>query len=139
MDDLRSATTKKTKVLIVDDDKFLQKILTLKFSASGFDVLVASDGEEAVRMIRENEPNLVILDLIMPKLNGFEVLTEIRTDPKTGTLPVVILSNLGQEEDKRRAGEMGIADFLVKSEISIQEVVQKVKEAYAKALDKAHQ
>ncbi len=138
MADAKSTATAKTRVLIVDDDKFLQKILTLKFSASGFDVRTASDGEEALKLIREAAPDLVILDLILPKLNGFEVLTDLRTDTKTRTLPVVVLSNLGQEEDKRRAGDMGIAAFLVKSEISIQEVVQKVREAYAKAVEKAH-
>lgn len=128
----------KTKVLIVEDDKFLQKILVLKFSSDGFDVRAASDGEEAVALIRAERPDLVILDLIMPKLNGFEVLTNIRTDAATRKLPVIVLSNLGQDEDKKRAAEMGVADFLVKSDISIQEVVQKAKEAYARTLNKEH-
>lgn len=124
----------KLKILIVEDDKFLQKILTTKFVKEGFDVVAASDGEEAVQKVTTDVPSLVLLDLILPKLTGFEVLTEIKTNMKTRAVPVIVLSNLGQDEDIIRARELGAMEFLVKADLSINEVVQKVKELYARHL-----
>ncbi len=124
----------KLKILIVEDDKFLQKILTTKFVKEGFDVVAASDGEEAVQKVTTDVPSLVLLDLILPKLTGFEVLTEIKTNLKTKAVPVIVLSNLGQDEDIIRARELGAMEFLVKADLSINEVVQKVKELYARHL-----
>lgn len=122
----------KLRILIVEDDRFLQKILLLKFAAEGFDVTAASDGDEALKQILADPPDLILLDLILPKMNGFELLTEMRTNPKTRQLPVIVLSNLGQEEDIRRVRDLGAMDFLVKSNLSIQDVVQRAKESYAK-------
>ena len=122
------------KIAIVEDDKFLQKILTTKFVKEGFDVASASDGEEAVQKVTTDVPTLVLLDLILPKLTGFEVLTEIKTNMKTKAVPVIVLSNLGQDEDIIRARELGAMEFLVKADLSINEVVQKVKELYARHL-----
>lgn len=124
----------KLKILIVEDDKFLQKILTTKFVKEGFDVAAASDGDEAVQKVTSDVPSLVLLDLILPKLTGFEVLTEIKTNPKTKAVPVIVLSNLGQDEDIIRARELGAMEFLVKADLSINEVVTKVKELYARHL-----
>ena len=129
-------TTGKLKVLVVEDDQFLQKILLLKFAAEGFEVSGAADGEEALKRILAEAPNIVLLDLILPKMNGFDVLTEIRTNPQTRQLPVVVLSNLGQEEDIRRARNLGALDFLVKSDVSIQEIVQRVKESFVQNVGK---
>jgi DNA-binding response OmpR family regulator len=126
----------KTKVLVVEDDRFLLKILTMKFSAEGFDVASASDGEDGLKQLVSDPPDLLVLDLILPKMNGFEVLTEMRTNATTKNIPVVVLSNLGQDEDIRRANELGAQEFLVKSNLSIMEVVGKVKEAYARFLNK---
>lgn len=124
----------KLKILIVEDDKFLQKILTTKFVKEGFDVVAASDGDEAVQKVTTDVPSLVLLDLILPKLTGFEVLTEIKTNLKTKGVPVIVLSNLGQDEDIIRARELGAMEFLVKADLSINEVVTKVKELYARHL-----
>jgi len=132
----KTAAKEKIKVLIVEDDKFLQKILSMKFGGDGFDVRAASDGEEAVKQVLADKPQLVLLDLILPKMNGFEVLAELKTNTNTQTIPVVILSNLGQEEDVKRALDLGAVDFLIKSNISIQEVVHRSKEAYARHLSK---
>jgi len=126
----------KLKVLVVEDDQFLQKILLLKFAAEGFEVSGAADGEEALKRILAEAPNIVLLDLILPKMNGFDVLTEIRTNPQTRQLPVIVLSNLGQEEDIRRARNLGALDFLVKSDVSIQEIVQRVKESFVQNVGK---
>lgn len=122
----------KLKLLLVEDDEFLQKILLSKFLKEGFDVVAASDGEKAIEALRARPPQLVLLDLILPKMTGFDVLTDIRMKPETKNLPVIILSNLGQEEDIRRAKELGALDFLVKADISVNDVVRKVKELYAK-------
>ncbi|MEY4723714.1 MAG: hypothetical protein RLZZ324_1227 [Candidatus Parcubacteria bacterium] len=122
------------KIVIVEDDKFLQKILATKFVKEGFDVRTAGDGEEALRVVTEAPPDMVLLDLILPKISGFEVLTELKTRPTTKDVPVVVLSNLGQDEDKARAKALGAVDFMVKADFSINEVVSKVKELYAKHL-----
>lgn len=122
------------KIAIVEDDKFLHKILTTKFVKEGFDVRAAFDGEEAVKIITADPPNMVLLDLILPKLSGFEVLAELKTNPATKNIPVILLSNLGQDEDKSRARELGALEFMVKADFSINEVVSKVKELYAKFL-----
>ncbi len=125
------------KVLIVEDDKFLHRILLTKFQKEGFEVRGALDGETALRTLKEWRPSVFLLDLILPKMNGFEVLSEIKTDPKTADLPVVILSNLSQAEDRERTGQMGAIGFLVKADISINDVVVQVKET-AKLLTRRH-
>lgn len=132
------ASGKRLKVLIIEDDKFLQKILVTKFTKEGFDVRAASDGEEGLQQIAEFAPSLVLLDLILPKMNGFELLAEMRTNEKMRRIPVLILSNLSQEEDIKRTKELGAIDFMVKADLSINEVVTKVKESYAKFLAQAH-
>jgi DNA-binding response OmpR family regulator len=124
-------TDARTKVLLVEDDKFLLKILQMKFGAEGFDVRVAGDGEEALQQLAADPPALVVLDLILPKFNGFEVLAALRSNPLVQHVPVVVLSNLGQDEDIQRAHSLGAIAYLVKSSMSIFEVVQKVKDAYA--------
>jgi DNA-binding response OmpR family regulator len=125
------------KVLIIEDDKFLQKILTTKFVKEGYDVHSASDGEEAIQQLIAYGPSFVLLDLILPKLNGFEVLSEMKTNQKMRGIPVIVLSNLSQAEDIKRATELGAIDFMVKADLSINDVVQKVKESYAKHLTQA--
>lgn len=134
--DKTDSASSKTKVLIVEDDRFLLKILTMKFAAEGFEVASASDGEAGLKQLVSDPPDLLVLDLILPKMNGFEVLTEMKTNTTTKDIPVIVLSNLGQEEDIRRANELGAQEFLVKSNLSIMEVVGKVKEAYARFLNK---
>ncbi len=120
------------EVLIVEDDVFLRKILATKFGKEGFVVRMAADGAEALEAIREKPPSLLLLDLIIPKVSGFEVLSEMRTDAALKDVPVVILSNLGQEEDLERAKELGAIDFMTKADFSINQVVSRVKEDYAK-------
>lgn len=120
------------EVLIVEDDVFLRKILATKFGKEGFDVRVAADGSEALTLMREQVPTLLLLDLILPKVSGFEVLTEMRTDDKLKGVPVIVLSNLGQEEDQERATELGAIAFMTKADFSINQVVMKVKEEFAK-------
>ena len=122
--------TKDVKVLIVEDDKFLQKILITKFLADGFDVCSAADGEEALAVFQKEKPSLVLLDLILPKMSGFEVLTEMKLSSKSKKIPVIVISNLGQQEDIFRVKELGAIDFLIKADWSINAMVKKVKELY---------
>lgn len=119
-------------VLIVEDDVFLRKILSTKFGKEGFDVRTASNGEQALEMIRQKKPSIMVLDLIIPKLSGFDVLKEIRADEMLGDLPVVVLTNLSQEEDMKRVEELGALSFLSKADNSINHIVSRVKEEYAK-------
>jgi DNA-binding response OmpR family regulator len=132
---MEPAANNKIKLLVVEDDEFLQKILVTKFTREGFDVASASDGEQALKEVNDGAPQLILLDLILPKMTGFDVLAEIRMKESTKGLPVIILSNLGQEEDIRRAKELGALDFLVKADISVNDVVRKVKEILAKHLN----
>jgi DNA-binding response OmpR family regulator len=120
------------EVLIVEDDVFLRKILATKFGKEGFEVRVAAEGAEALELMREKKPSLLLLDLILPKVSGFEVLTEMRTDVDLKDIPVIVLSNLGQEEDVERATELGAIGFMTKADFSINQVVMKVKEEFAK-------
>jgi CheY-like chemotaxis protein len=124
---------RKKVVLIVEDDRFLQKILLMKFVSEGFAVRTAADGAEAISQATSlPKPDLIVLDLILPVKDGFEVLADLRTMPAVSDIPVVVLSNLGQQHDIDRARQLGAIDFYVKSSLSIQEVVQKVRESYAR-------
>lgn len=124
------------KVLIVEDDAFLRKILSTKFGKEGFDVVTAGDGEEALEMMRKEGPDLVLLDLVLPKMSGFEVLTDARTDKALSSIPVIVLSNLSQDEDIERVTKLGAVAFLTKVDNSINEIVMRVKEEYARIAEK---
>jgi len=133
MPDMTENPNKNTvEVLIVEDDVFLRKILATKFGKEGFLVRTAADGAEALALMREKVPAMVLLDLILPKSSGFEVLSEMRTDAKLKDIPVIVLSNLNQEEDKERALQLGALAFLTKADFSLNQVVTQVKEEFAK-------
>jgi DNA-binding response OmpR family regulator len=116
------------RILLVEDDRFLRKAAEAALSRSGFTVLTATDGEEALRMARAEVPDLVLLDLIMPKMQGFEVLRALKQEPATAAMPVVVLSNLGQDADVRQAREAGAAAYLVKANLALGELVRRVQE-----------
>ncbi|MEK7494209.1 MAG: response regulator [Patescibacteria group bacterium] len=117
---------KDTKILIVEDDIMLNKIYQTKLSLLGYQVLAAYDGEEGLAMMRAHQPHLVLLDLMLPKKNGFEILEAAKQDMTISRIPVIILSNLGQEADLQRSMELGAADFLVKSNVKLETVVDKI-------------
>lgn len=116
------------KILIAEDDKFLSKILQTKLTKVGYSLILANDGQEAIDLARSEKPVLVLLDLIMPNKNGFEVLEEAKADPELSQIPIVILSNLGQDEDIKRGMDLGAKDYIVKANISIDKVVEKIDE-----------
>jgi DNA-binding response OmpR family regulator len=115
------------KVLLVEDDPFLSNLLKVRLQKENVDVFLARDGEEALKRIEEDRPSLVLLDLILPKKSGFEILEKISTDPQLKDMPVIILSNLGQTSDIQRGKELGAIEYYVKAKISIDDLVGKVK------------
>jgi len=123
---------KNKSILIVEDEPLLHKVLSKRLTASGFTVTIATDGEEAIEILKEVKPSLVLLDIVLPKKSGFEVLAEIRKMPSFKKIPVLILSNLGQEKDKEQLKELGIQEYLVKSDFSLSEMVKKIEEHLAK-------
>lgn len=119
---------KKTKILIIEDDKFLLKLYSDKLRREGFEVLGSLTGEEGLSKVLTEKPDLVILDLILPGKNGFEVLSEMKLNPKTKRIKVVILTNLGQESDIKKGLELGAETYLVKTEFSMNQLPGLVKE-----------
>lgn len=122
----------KFKILVAEDDQFLTKVYQAKLTKEGFEVITAMDGEQALKKIQETKPDLVILDLLMPKKNGFEVLEDLRMSDDLKKTAVLILSNLGQQSDIKKGKDLGALDFLVKSNLSINEVVSAIKETLIK-------
>jgi CheY-like chemotaxis protein len=120
---------RKRKILLAEDDRFLRKAAEATLRRHGFTVLAAADGEEALRLARDEPPDLILLDLIMPKLQGFEVLRTLKEDPATLPIPVIVLSNLGQDSDIRQAIDTGAAAYLVKAHLSLEDLVKRVEEA----------
>lgn len=109
----------KKTVLLIEDDVFLSNLLTSRLTKAGLNVVRAYDGEEAIEKLRDQKPDLVLLDIIIPKKTGFDVLEEIQNYPLIKDVPVIIISNLGQESDIQRAMMYGIKGYLVKAENSI--------------------
>lgn len=114
-------------ILIVEDDKFLRDLVVKKLTAEGFTVHAVIDGEEGLTMMQKERPDLVLLDLLLPGIDGYEVLERMRRDPALSSIPVVVLSNLGQEEDVNRAMQLGVKDFLVKARYTPAEIVREVR------------
>jgi CheY-like chemotaxis protein len=114
------------RILLAEDDRFLRKAAEATLRRHGFDVSTAADGEEALRMVRTGTPDLILLDLIMPKLQGFEVLRMLKQDPATTHIPVMVLSNLGQESDIRQALESGATAYFIKANLSLQDLIKQV-------------
>ena len=115
-------------VLIVEDEEFLVRALKDNLISEGHTVSVAMDGEAVFDELKKKKPSLILLDLLLPKKNGFDVLRDIRMDPEWQHIPVVILSNLGEDSEIKRALELGANDYFVKSQHPIQEVIEKVRE-----------
>jgi len=115
-------------VLIVEDEDFLIRALKDNLAAEGYAVDVAKSGEEAVEKIAKKKPDLVLLDILMPKKDGFYVLEEIKKNPEWKLIPVIVLSNLGEDTTIKKALEMGADDYFVKSQHPIEEVIEKAKD-----------
>jgi len=116
------------KILLVEDDPFLSNLLRVRLQKENIEVVLAKDGEEALKKLTEVRPAVILLDLILPKKSGFEVLEHISTDPQLRDLPVIIISNLGQTSDIQRGKELGAIEYFVKAKISIDDLILKIKE-----------
>lgn len=114
-------------VLIAEDDRFLGSAYKAAFQGSGFDVAVALDGNEALKIMRERSTDVLILDLLMPALDGFGVLTAMRKEANLSKVPVIVASNLGGEQDIEKAKSLGARDYIIKSETTINAVIEKAK------------
>jgi CheY-like chemotaxis protein len=120
------AATQK-RILIAEDDRFLRRAAETTLTRAGFAVTTAVDGEEALRLAAAEPPDLILLDLIMPKLQGFEVLRRLKGLPGTRDIPVIVLSALGQEADVAQAVEAGAADYFVKPSLPLKDLVRRVE------------
>lgn len=115
------------RILIAEDEEILSNVLKDRFEAEGWEVVRAVNGEEAIETIKKSPFDLVLLDLLMPKKNGFEVLKEVRSNPELKSLPIIVLSNLGGDDDIKKALTLGANDYYVKTQHPMSEVVEKAK------------
>lgn len=122
----------KLKVLLVEDDPFMTTLLSQEFSQDGFEVVFAPDGEDAVAVFQNAHPDVLILDILLPKKNGLDALAEIRTLPGGAEIPVVVLSNFEEANYVRDAQKLGVKAYLVKANVQLSEIVAKAKEAIGK-------
>jgi DNA-binding response OmpR family regulator len=120
------------KILIVEDDAFLRDLINKKLSSAGFAVSEAVNGEAGLTSAKEAKPDLILLDLLLPTIDGFEVLSKLKANPETSPIPVIILSNLGQKEDLDKGMGLGAIDFMIKAQFTPEEIIAKVKEVFEK-------
>ncbi len=121
-----------TKILVAEDDKLISGSLCEALRASGYETDAAFDGEEALKKIKEDKPDLVLLDILMPKLDGISVLWELKANPETASMPVIVLTNVGDVDTISKIVEAGAVDYLLKSDQSMDDIVQKVKDVLSR-------
>ncbi len=114
------------KILIVEDEEIILNLLQKKLSQEGYEVSVARDGDAGLKMMKQIKPDLILLDIVMPKMGGFEVMEEMGKEPELKKIPIIIVSNSGQPVELDKAKELGAKDWLIKTEFDPQEVVDKV-------------
>lgn len=118
----------KKKVLLIEDDPQIYKVYEIQLKKEGVLTVVADDGDEAVELFKKEKPDLVVLDLMLPKRDGFGVLEYIRKSEKNNNVPIIVISNLGQKGDKIRAMELGANLYMIKVDHSIKEIINKIKD-----------
>jgi two-component system cell cycle response regulator len=116
----------KKKILIVEDDKFLSKMLSRMLDESNYEIVMASSGTEGLAKSAEAGVNMILLDIMLPDMAGFDVLEKVKANSATANIPVIIMSNLAQPEDIQQGKKLGAVDYLVKSDLSLDEIVAKV-------------
>lgn len=120
-----------TKIAIIEDDQVINQMYRMKFEAAGFEVSTAGDGETGVALVKKVTPDIILLDLQMPHMNGAEALAAIRGNAASSKIPVIILTNLGEEEAPKNLRSLGIHSYIVKAELTPSQVVERVKDALA--------
>lgn len=121
------------KILLIEDDPFLSSLLQTRIQKEGFEVELIKSGDEVMNSLKKSKPDLIFLDLILPGKSGFEVMEDINSDPQLPKIPIIIISNLGQDTDIARGKALGAADYFVKANTSIDFLVAKAREFLAKA------
>jgi len=117
----------KKKILVIEDDPHIVKVFMIKLKQEGFEPTIAGDGETGLQKIIETKPDLIMMDLMLPKKDGFWVMEEMKKNPEISKIPVIVLSNLGQEQDRERATSLGAKEYVIKSDVPISEVLDRVK------------
>lgn len=118
----------KPKILLIEDDAFLVGMYVAKLDLAHLEPLVANEGEVGLKLAKEQQPNLILLDIRLPKMDGFTVLEALKTNPETRDIPVIMLTNMGQQQDKERGLALGAADYLVKVDYEPEEVIEKIQQ-----------
>jgi DNA-binding response OmpR family regulator len=121
------STGRKQKILIIEDEATLQKALQEILLQENYEVISALDGKRGLEMALSEAPNMILLDLILPKMDGFEVLKDLKKDEKTKEIPIIILTNLGSTEDVQKALVLGATNYMVKADHDLSEIVEKIK------------
>lgn len=116
------------KILLVEDDDFLRGICEHKLKKEGFDVFISADGLDALKQVQEKDFHLVLLDVILPNMNGFEILENIKKDPAKSSMPVIMLTNMGQESEIKKGFDLGAEDYIIKAHFSVEEIIEKIRE-----------
>ena len=114
-------------ILLVEDEPLLANLLKQRLEKEGISVFLGRDGEEALNILKENKPDLILLDIILPKISGFELMEVLQKDPQFQKAPIVIISNLGQESDVERGQSLGAIGYFIKAKVSIEDLVSKIK------------
>lgn len=122
----------RAKILLIEDEEMLANMYEVKFQNEGFEITKALDGASGLELAKSIQPDLILLDVIMPKMDGFSVLKSIREDASIKDLPVILLTNLGQDEDVQKGKELGVVGYLVKANVTPAEVVEAAKRELAK-------
>jgi len=119
------------KILIIEDDRYISKMYQLKLSLDGFDVVVADNGRIGVEKVKEFRPDIILTDILMPEMDGFDVIKAVKADEELKSTPILIMSNLGQEDHIQKGLELGALGYIVKSQYTPSKVVEKIKEILA--------
>jgi DNA-binding response OmpR family regulator len=114
------------KILIIEDEKFLLEMYDMRLKKAGFEVLTASEGKSGIHLACEQKPDLIVLDIVMPEMSGYEVLRMLKKDPDTRHIPVLVFSNLGQDEEISKGLDLGADDYIVKTEVTPTQLVDKI-------------
>ena len=118
------------KILVAEDDKFLANAYRVKFNKAGYEIKIVSDGQDAIDSLEAFTPDIILLDLIMPIKDGFSVLEELKKNDKWKNIPVIVASNLGQKEDIDRGMALGATDYIIKSQMPINDVLAKINSVF---------
>lgn len=120
---------RKKRVAVVEDEQAIQKVLVEWLESEGYEALGITDGQEALEVIPKQLPDLVLLDIILPEVNGFKVMKELKKNPKTADIPVIVMTNLGDDEDRKQALDLGARDYLIKAEYDFPAIKEIISEA----------